>query len=267
MNSNKKILFFDIDGTLLTPHPFTVPESAKHALKKAREHGHLAFINSGRTMAMIPGEIKELGFDGYVCGCGSQIYMDGQLLHSSTIPNHLCRETIEMVRQCKVAAFFECSDKILYDGLATAQSAVIERLKKTVTVEDLSLYNSKKEHTYTFDKFLTFLQPDSDEKAFKEFCNDKFVYFDHGNHTYEVTQKDCSKATGIRFLLDYLDLPLENSYAFGDSANDLPMLKYAGNSIAMGNAMDEILPFCTYQTTDINNNGIYNALSHFGLIN
>ena len=69
-------------------------------------------------------------------------------------------------------------------------------------------------------------------------------------------RKDTSKATGIQFLLDYFNLPLENSYAFGDSNNDLPMLKYAGNSIAMGNAMKEILPFCTYQTTDIEDNGI-----------
>ncbi len=266
MNSDKKILFFDIDGTLLTPHPFTVPESAKRALTKAREQGHLAFINSGRTMAMIPREIKELGFDGYVCGCGSQIYMDGQLLYSSTIPNELCRETIKTVRQCKVAAFFECSDKILYDGCATAQSSVIERLKQTVSVEDLSLYDPQKEKTYTFDKFLAFLQPDSDRESFKAFCEENFVYFDHGNHTYEVTQKNCSKATGIRFLLHHLGLPLESSYAFGDSTNDLPMLKYAGNSIAMGNAMDEILPYCTYQTTDITDNGIYNALSHFGLM-
>ena len=66
--NNKKILFFDIDGTLLTPYPFTVPESTKDALNKAHENGHLLFVNTGRTKAMMPPEIAELPFDGYVYG-------------------------------------------------------------------------------------------------------------------------------------------------------------------------------------------------------
>ena len=45
--NDKKILFFDIDGTLLTPHPFKVPESTSRALTKAHENGHLLFINTG----------------------------------------------------------------------------------------------------------------------------------------------------------------------------------------------------------------------------
>ena len=49
MNGTRKALFFDIDGTLLSEVTHTVPESAKLALKKAREKGHLVFINSGRT--------------------------------------------------------------------------------------------------------------------------------------------------------------------------------------------------------------------------
>ena len=54
MENNRKLLFFDIDKTLLTPYPWTVPDSAKQALKEARYNGHLLFINSGRTYTMIP---------------------------------------------------------------------------------------------------------------------------------------------------------------------------------------------------------------------
>ena len=92
----QKILFFDIDGTLLTAPPFSVPESAQLALKKAREKGHLLFVNSGRTLGMISPLIRNLGFDGYVCGCGSQIYMHDRLHYSSTIPNELCPRTAEV---------------------------------------------------------------------------------------------------------------------------------------------------------------------------
>ena len=116
MENNRKLLFFDIDKTLLTPYPWTVPDSAKQALKEARNNGHLLFINSGRTYTMIPEIIKEMGFDGYVCGCGSQIYMNEELLFSSSIPNPLCRKTTELLRECRIPAFFERPDKILYDS-------------------------------------------------------------------------------------------------------------------------------------------------------
>ena len=58
MENNRKLLFFDIDKTLLTPYPWTVPDSARLALKEAHDNGHLLFINSGRTYAMIPKIIK-----------------------------------------------------------------------------------------------------------------------------------------------------------------------------------------------------------------
>ena len=45
----KKVLFFDIDGTLLSHRTLTIPESAKRAVRKAKENGHLIFINTGRT--------------------------------------------------------------------------------------------------------------------------------------------------------------------------------------------------------------------------
>ena len=128
-NNTRKLLFFDIDGTLLTPYPWKVPDSTCQALKEARANGHLLFINSGRTYAMISSMIKEMDFDGYVCGCGSQIYMNGELLFSSSNPNELCRETVERLRQCQMPAFFERPDKILYDGAAKALPDAIAQLK------------------------------------------------------------------------------------------------------------------------------------------
>lgn len=261
---DKKILFFDIDGTLLTPPPFSIPESTVIGLKKAQEQGHLTFINSGRTRFLIPENIRALGFDGYVCGCGSQIYLHDELIFEQTISHDVCEETVRILRECKIGTIFERPTGLLMDGAAPVQCSLTKNFIGKVSVEDLSVFEEK--DTYTFDKFLIEVFPDSDFETFRNFSKDKYLLFQHRENIYEVTRKDTSKATGIQFLLDYFNLPLENSYAFGDSNNDLPMLKYAGNSIAMGNAMKEILPFCTYQTTDIEDNGIYNALKHFGLI-
>ena len=154
MENNRKLLFFDIDKTLLTPYPWTVPDSAKQALKEARYNGHLLFINSGRTYTMIPEIIKEMGFDGYVCGCGSQIYMNEELLFSSSIPNPLCRKTTELLRECRIPAFFERPDKILYDSSSCAVPETVQKLKAEVIVEDLALYPPETYNHFTFDKFL-----------------------------------------------------------------------------------------------------------------
>ena len=56
--------------------------------------------------------------------------------------------------------------------------------------------------------------------------------FNHGDGIWEVTQKGTSKATGMEFLWTAFPSPKENCYAFGDSPNDLPMLKAAGVSVA-----------------------------------
>ena len=97
--------------------------------------------------------------------------------------------------------------------------------------------------------------PDSDVEKFRSFCNDHYTYFDHGDGIWEVTQKGTSKATGMEFLLDRLSIP-----------NDLPMLKAAGVSVAMGNAYGGIEKHCTYQTSAVDRDGILHALEHLDLI-
>ena len=71
MSTNKKALFFDIDGTILSEITGKIPESASAALQKAHDLGHLLFINTGRTICGLPPMIGQLPFRGSLCGCGS----------------------------------------------------------------------------------------------------------------------------------------------------------------------------------------------------
>ena len=75
---NRKLIFFDIDGTIIPEDTGVIPESTKEAIKKAKENGHLVFINTGRTFSGITQPIFDLEFNGYVCGCGTHIYFDGK---------------------------------------------------------------------------------------------------------------------------------------------------------------------------------------------
>ena len=82
----------------------------------------------------------------------------------------------------------------------------------------------------------------------------------------EIIPLDYSKASGIQFITDYLGNSLENTISIGDSTNDIAMLKYTKDSVAMGNSNPLLFDIVTYITSDINDDGIKNALKHFNII-
>ena len=82
----------------------------------------------------------------------------------------------------------------------------------------------------------------------------------------EVTQKGITKAEGMEAVANHLGLSREDVIAFGDGPNDSEMFDYAGFSVAMGNAIPELKERADYVTTDILEDGIYNALLYLELI-
>ena len=91
-------------------------------------------------------------------------------LFSSSIPNPLCRKTTELLRECRIPAFFERPDKILYDSSSCAVPETVQKLKAEVIVEDLALYPPETYNHFTFDKFLAFPSADSDMETFPQIC-------------------------------------------------------------------------------------------------
>ena len=68
----RKLLFFDIDGTLAYPQQEPAPSTVE-AIRRARKMGHMAFISTGRTIDSIPEAISRIGFDGGIFSAGGQI--------------------------------------------------------------------------------------------------------------------------------------------------------------------------------------------------
>lgn len=79
-----KVVFFDMDGTLLAQKdPTSIPcmrEYTKEILKKVRKQGHHLFIASGRSYAFLPEEVLEGHFDDFVLANGSCIMYQGESL-------------------------------------------------------------------------------------------------------------------------------------------------------------------------------------------
>ena len=108
----QKILFFDIDGTLIDEETDVVPESAKKALAAAKEKGHLLFICSGRCLAIIPQNVVELGFDGLIGGCGTYIEMEGKEVYHHTLPMELQKEIIKDLEKFRERTDPDAADTI-----------------------------------------------------------------------------------------------------------------------------------------------------------
>ena len=67
-------------------------------------------------------------------------------------------------------------------------------------------------------------------------------------------------------LCEYWGVDIRNTYAFGDSMNDLEILQAAGIGIAMGNGVPKLKEEADYVTDDIGRDGVYKACKHFQLI-
>ena len=110
----KKLLFFDIDGTLVDDDG-SIPASTIQAIASAQKAGHLTFINTGRTWGNVDPELRAIGFDGFICGCGTEIIYRNQVLFHQQVKPELCASIRELVRSCNATPLYERSDTMFYD--------------------------------------------------------------------------------------------------------------------------------------------------------
>ncbi len=261
-----KIIFFDIDGTILSHRNYNILDSTKAAIRMARENGHLTFINTGRTYSEINDEIKNVGFDGYVCGCGTYISLHEDRMFHQSLSAQLCKEIVADARRFGIQCVLEGTNTIYFDKeykhplLIELKDKFTNRYKFNVSTTD--------DPDILFDKFCLWISETADVKSFIDKYSDRFEFIVRdGALFFEVIPKGFSKASGIEYLLTHLGIPHENAYAIGDSANDLSMLNYVKHSIGMGNSEEEVMKVVSYVTKDVDDDGIAHALMHFEFIN
>lgn len=259
---NSKIIFFDIDGTILSHRTLTISDHTRKAIRQAQENGHLTFINTGRTIGEIDPMIIELGFDGYICGCGTYISYHDSILHQVTIPQKTIHELINDFRSYQLEAILEGTNAIYYDNHIS--NRVVQKIKDEHSVNfNVQTWDAP---DISADKFCIWSKASENFPKFYEKYKDRFDFIIRGRNFAEVVPKGYSKATGILLLLEHLKLSLEDTFAIGDSANDLAMLQCVNTSIAMGNSSDELKALVSYVTKDVDEDGVYYAMKEYGLI-
>ncbi len=264
---SKKIAFFDIDGTLTSEIDGSLPDSVIMSIRQARANGNLMFINTGRCFQNVEPRFLEIGFDGIVCGCGTNIYYRGEELLHVYQSHSIVMEILNQARLTDVDILFEGKAEAVFDLTRGLYASDAKRLLREFKELHYDMSHPLEAEDYTCDKFVIWYRT---AKQRQDFCSVSDKYFqciDRGGNFLEFVPYGYSKATGIQYLVEHFGLKMDEAYAFGDSNNDIAMLEYVKNSVAMGNAYpDSLKEQVSYVTDNASRDGIAKALAHFKFI-
>jgi Cof subfamily protein (haloacid dehalogenase superfamily) len=261
---DRKFIFIDIDGTIYD-YKYGLVESAVEAVRKLKENGHHPILCTGRTRVMIFDEIINMDFDGIIAGAGSYISWKGEVISCLELPQEEVMRLVNIFQSNGFATYPEGHENFYYDPKYVEdgedmiyriyQMHIPDKLKPIDYVNNMHV--SKVSAMYT---------KDSNAQGVIDALGDDYIWVDHSGYLLETIPKHLSKGCGVEKLLEVAGGSLENSYGFGDSYNDLDMLKLVKYGVVMGNGKDSLKKQVPYQTEPFNEDGVYNALVRFGLI-
>ena len=260
------VIFFDIDGTIIDEQTQRIPDSAIRAVERLRDNGHIAIINTGRPYFQVDRRVKDMAFRGFSCGCGMEVLLDGEFLVRAKPSPELRRKSVECSRRYHMCSFYETEDGgILLDGENSTHplmSREVERLRRA----GYPIHQLDAEGAPDFVKFVTFCGENGDISGFKSALDQDYTIIDREAGMYELVLKGFSKAAGMQRILSHLGTAPEDTYAIGDSTNDIPMFRLAAHTACMGNGSAPARQAAEYVTAPVLEDGIEKALAHFRLI-
>ena len=258
-----KIIFFDIDGTLHYPG-IGVPGSAVNALEKLKNNGHKMVMCTGRSRGTIPDRYFKLGFDGMIIGAGTYVEYEGKVLHRQLMSEEEISKVVTFGREENIGIILEGEEYGYYDP--ENQEDYYQKMKKE-TETNCEVILHPLDEARNIPKWTYHHLDPARKDQVEEMLNGRFKGIYHEPlDSIEFIPKDVNKAKGIEEILEYTKIPRKNTYAFGDSANDIDMIKYVTYGIAMGNAVKELQDIAPYHTARADEDGIEKGLKKFGLI-
>ncbi len=261
-----RLLAIDMDGTLLTRNKEIQPAVAG-AVADAVESGVKIVLCTGRTYSGVRHYAEDLGLTGddeyAVVSNGALIYKTSteNILRRSLLTKdnllHLVNSTPPFDTQY---CFFDENDEMYapYD-----EPNRILRFEGSMLRIDL-----KKLHPKDFDKnYVSKLvvtgEPDDldhyERHIPAEICHEYYCVRSLP-FLYEFLHRDAHKGSAVHYLAQSLGFSRREVMAIGDGNNDLTMLEYAGVSVAMENAPDDVKRAAQYVTDSNEDEGVAKAI-------
>ena len=260
----RKAVFFDIDGTIYN-FDVGIQDSTRKAIEDLRKAGHLAFVSTGRSRAYISPDIIGIGFDGILAGCGTYIYYNNEELMNISIDLDVVNRALGVFKKYNVYPVLEGRDYLYFDKDIYPKEKNKGNLFEEI-FKDVVVPVTGNEDNYDINKITVFCRTEEAVAAVKKELADVFDFIQHRLVYMELVPKGYNKGTGIIDLCKRLGIKREDTFAFGDSSNDLEMFDAVGTSVCMGNGSEDAKEAADYVTDHMEEEGLPNALRHFGLI-
>lgn len=262
-NKKVKALFFDIDGTLVSFQTHRIPQSTVDALALAKQNGVKVYISTGRPKMIITnlGQIEHL-IDGYITTNGARCFVGEHTVCQRPIARADVNRVVEAAdrddypvivvgeRHLAIHHLTPIVEKIFVEGLG------VDSLDFKTNLCDLDGEDILQLTPFCSEEQESKLMPTLDNCTSGRW---------HPAFT-DITAADADKGKGLHAMAEYLGLDIEQTMAFGDGGNDITIIKEAGIGVAMGNAGDNVKEVADYVTSSVDEDGVKNALTHFGVI-
>jgi len=259
MTTKGKLVFFDLDGTILD-HDKRIPSSTAETVAALKRAGHTVAIATGRAPFKFREIRASLGIDSFVSLNGQYVEWEGRVLYENPIRPDLLES---------ITAYAAAHDHpIVYLSNETMRSSMREHAHVTESISTLKVelpgydpgyYRGR--NIYQCLLFCTIGEEPAYRETFRELDFIRWHQF-----SMDVLPLGGSKANGIKRVLELLGTDPGDVYAFGDALNDIDMLRYVGHGVAMGNAVDSVKEAARYVTKAVDEDGIRHGARMVGLL-
>ncbi|MGL5978624.1 MAG: HAD family hydrolase [Erysipelotrichaceae bacterium] len=267
----KKLIFMDIDGTLVDPKTHQIPNSALEAMQQAKRFGHRLFLCTGRSFAQIQ-EFMHLDVDGYICCAGAYVRTKEAVIYQAPFSANQIETFQQLFNEQGVEYNLE-GERYCYltQPALTFFKNMYAKHENTISIDELiqnkrlvGLENYSSEDVVC--KACMFTQHHDDIRALQSRIGDDFSLLEtspkrahNGFYYAELTHAHITKLQGIERIVQVYDVALQDCVAIGDTLNDFDMVEGCGIGIAMGNAVVELKESANFITTNAWEDGIAHA--------
>ncbi|MDF2820379.1 MAG: hypothetical protein K0R15_820 [Clostridiales bacterium] len=270
---NIKLIAIDMDGTTISSDQ-TLSVKNKNIIEEAIRKGIIVVPATGRMSGEIPLEVQQIeGIEYMITSNGASVIdkKNNNSLYKNLIPHEIA------LKMMKILIDYGVFLEVYSEGEAIMQTATVEELLTYGVPEEFAelmlhyrtvvddLYEHIKNAAVPIEKInVSFNNSELRDKVWNEFLQIKEVKITSSyKDNMEINNSTANKADGLAKLCEYLNISRENVMAIGDSSNDVDMLKFAGVSIAMANATDEVKELADHITLSNNDSGVAYAIEKY----
>lgn len=254
-----KIIFFDIDGTLIAMDKETISEKTLEALQRLQKNGIKLCIATGRGPIAVP-HFDGVEFDAFLTYNGSYCYDADRTLYSDAIPTQDIEKIVENATNIGRPVSLATKDRLAANG--TDQDLIDYYAFGTGTVDVADDFDEVKHHEVY--QVLMGLRKEQYDKVLQGVKGAKITAW--WDRAVDIISINAGKGLGIQKVLEAYGLDQSQAMAFGDGNNDIDMLKAVGIGVAMANASDELREIADEICGDVSEDGIYHYCVEYGLI-